>query len=144
MFRPAFRCCKHLKAVWKKNIVVFLSIDIPYMSQPLKSTPNTHQPRWPVALNRAASLPLVDSLTTCLGLKIALKFMFKSLSYLITIKHLVWLEKKSKKAVVLFWLCHQFKFVTIFVPFFSSVYADWADIFEKKQDTFWPALLAEI
>ena len=41
----------------------------PSMSQPLKITPNTHQPRWPAALNRAASLPLVDSLTTCPGLE---------------------------------------------------------------------------
>ena len=33
-----------------------------------KST-HTHQPRWQAALNRAASLPLVDSLTTCPGPK---------------------------------------------------------------------------
>ena len=48
--------------ILKGHILVF-----PSMSQPLKNTPNTHQPRWPAALNRAASIPLVDSLMTCPG-----------------------------------------------------------------------------
>ena len=41
----------------------------PSISQPLKiKSTHTHQPRWQAALNRTASLLLVDSLTTCPGL----------------------------------------------------------------------------
>ena len=34
---------------------------------PQTNWPHTHQPWWQAALNKAASLPLVDSLTTCPG-----------------------------------------------------------------------------
>ena len=49
------------------------------MSQPLKSTPNTHQPS-------TGSLPLVDSLTTCPGRDLVQNLISKSFNWSVSVR----------------------------------------------------------
>ena len=67
-FSPILRGKSGKRENTSKNKKIRFSVSLfPSMSQPLKSTPTTHQPQRPVALNRAPSLLLLDSLTTCPG-----------------------------------------------------------------------------
>ena len=114
----------------------------PSMPQPLNITPNTHQPWWPAALNRATSLPLVDSLTTCPGPIIMINFNFAAIYYLSILKSSIKIDLINLKHVKVVWQkCIRIQWHFIF-SFWEAAETRWPKNKNQwtKKITIWPKI----